>query len=167
MFFHWSVFCFKSSPVKMSSMSLRRCSVHKTPALRKAMYAGVSSALPAGAPRSMVSNRGEILASPFWSSKSMAVSSGVRAVDINYLLCAQAVASHGVALAVTREERSAAMQETALAAVGQRCEPSTWTTNGEFKLFPAKHLTPLGKLRQQSCPWDRFGDHNTTHRRSY
>ena len=123
MFFHWSVFCFKSSPVKMSSMSLRRCSVHKTPALRKAMYAGVSSALPAGAPRSIWSNRGEMRASPFWSSKSMAVSSGVRAVDINYLLCAQAVASHGVALAVTREERSAAMQETALAAVGQRCEP--------------------------------------------
>ena len=96
----------------------------------------------------------------------MAVSSGVRAVDIKYLLCEQAVASHGVALAVTRGEQSLAMRETAGAAVGQRCEPLTRAF--DTRRF-SSHQNCLGRrVRQVSArtgPRSGLLDHTKAPRR--
>ena len=50
------------------------------------------------------------------------------------------MASNGVALALMRDVRSAAMQETALAAVGQPCEPSTKETVTSLSLPHASKL---------------------------
>ena len=74
------------------------------------------------------------------------------------------MASDGVALALTRDVRSAAMQETAAAAVGQPCEPFDTKHNEEFCLS-CPNSSRLRKLLATELSWDRSGDHNTTPRR--
>ena len=80
-------------------------------------------------------------------------------------LCGGVVASNGVALALMRDVRSAAMQETALAAVGQPCEPLARRQMSSGKLSRPNSLEQSARSGARTDPRTRFRDHNTDPRR--